>query len=414
MKIYNIKDFGAIADGKTLATKAIQDAIDEAAENGGGKVVIEGGEYLSARIDLRSNVELHIDAGATLKATTDGEEFKEIESDFWITEMAPRRNRKCFIYAENCQNIALTGRGKIDCQGRFAVAPDEKPGLWAYKRVVFNLPARMIFFIGCKDVLCEDVLLYEPCSGWGYWICDCDRVTMRGLRIDSNRNYPNADGIHINSSRDVTVSDCDITAGDDAIVVRAYNGVLRNPKACERIAVTNCNLSSFTSCIRIAWIGDGTIRDCVFSNLTFTNSNTGIGMTIPGNPDGNPSRFTDDGGEATLIENLSFNNIAINTTFNQPIMISVADGNKINAIRNIRFSNITSYSGKFPSINMKKGVLADHVTFSGCSFTLREFDAIDGFVPRSSNIVADPKAGETPVFNGVRDLRLVGTTFSAE
>ena len=407
----NVKDYGAKADGVTLDTEAIQKAIDAAGEAGGGRVILEGGTFLSARLDLRSYVELHIEADATLLATTDGSAFKEIESDFWDTSMAPRRNKKCFIYAENCHDIALTGRGKIDCQGRNAVAPCDAMGLWKYNRVVFDLPARMVFFIGCKDVLCEDVLLYEPCAGWGYWICDCERVDMRGLRIDSNRNYPNADGIHVNCSRDVHISDCDIIAGDDAIIVRAYNGPLREKKPCERVTVTNCTLSSFQACIRIAWIGDGEIKNCVFSNLTFTNSNCGIRLHIPGVPEGKPNNFTDDGGDATHIENLLFENIAIDSCVTSPIEIIVYPGNKIDLISGIRFNNILSKSGRMPVIKSRDEAPIERVTFSNCTFERKYFETVDGFIPNSDGSLIREEAPMSPTFVNVRELRLCDVTF---
>ena len=104
-------------------------------------------------------------------------------------------------------------------------------------------------------------------SGWSYWIHDCDYVSFNKCKIIANVQYPNNDGIHINSSRNVTVSNCDISCGDDCIIVRANNLSLAENKVCEKVTVTNCNLTSYANGIRIGWMGDGVIRNCSFSNI---------------------------------------------------------------------------------------------------------------------------------------------------
>ena len=118
----DIREFGAVGDGVTVNTEMIQAAIDACANAGGGRVTISGGRYLSARIDMKSSVELHIEVDGVLLASMDGSLWKDIETDFWITEMAPRRSKKCFIYAENCHDIAITGRGVIDCQAEMRLS----------------------------------------------------------------------------------------------------------------------------------------------------------------------------------------------------------------------------------------------------------------------------------------------------
>lgn len=408
----DIREFGAVGDGITLNTDQIQAAIDACAAAGGGRVTIAGGQYLSARIDMRSGVDLHIDVDGTLLASADGAVWKEIETDFWVTEMAPRRSTKCFIYAENCHDIAITGRGRIDCQGRNAVAPrdpDAPPTMWRYDRVKFDLPARMIFLIGCRDVICEDVLLYEPCSGWGYWICDCDRVTMRGIRVESDLNYPNADGIHINCSRDVRISDCSIQAGDDAIVIRAYTGVLKEKKPCERITVTNCNLSSYCACIRVSWVNDWIMRDCTFSNLTFHESNVGISITMPPYEPG-VSSYTDEGGDYSLIERLNFHNIIMDRCYHEPIAILLSPGCQVNAVRDIRFSEIRANSGWMPILIGREDVPLDRIEFSGCRFQIGDMDLSRG--PAISSNMWCTGSPYYPQFKYVRDLRMNDTSFT--
>ena len=106
-----------------------------------------------------------------------------------------------------------------------------------------SLP-RMLFFNGCRNVRLEGVTMVNQPAGWGYWIHDCDRVSIRGLHIFSELRYPNNDGIHLNCCRDVTVSDCQIETGDDCIVLRANSRSLKDNKTLERAVISNCVLRS--------------------------------------------------------------------------------------------------------------------------------------------------------------------------
>ena len=409
MQNCDIRDFGAVGDGETLNTAAIQAAIDACGASGGGRVTIAGGRYLCGRIDLRSGVELHMEVDGVLLASTRGEDFPDIETDFWRTELAPRRNRRAFIYAEGCHDIAITGRGTIDCQGsRYMIPNPDQNSIWRYTRKGSDLPARMVFLIGCRDVLLEDVLLYEPCGGWSYWICDCDRVTVERIRIESNLDYPNADGLHINCSRDVRVSNSTIYAGDDALIVRAYTGVLHKKTACERVSVTNCSLVSHCSAIRIAWINDYIIRDCVFSNLTIADSNSGIAIVLP---EGGPAfGYTDDGGDATQIERLSFQNIVMDRCHFEPVAVKIMKGNHVKAVRDLQFSQIQSVSGVMPSLYGREDCRLERIRFSDCSFRQERLDP-QGAPRRTSNYFVNSQ--EAPYFAHVEELRLDGVSFSS-
>ena len=136
----DIRKYGAIGDGKTLNTQAIQAAIDDCAAHGGGQVILEEGRYLCGRINLKSGVELHIERDGVLLMSAEVTDFPEIESDFWDTEYAPRFNKRCFIYAENCSDIGITGRGAIDCQGENYVVP-------MTEEEIRNYPDRIIGYV---------------------------------------------------------------------------------------------------------------------------------------------------------------------------------------------------------------------------------------------------------------------------
>lgn len=436
----DVRDYGAVGDGRAMDTCAIQAAIDDCGAHRGGRVILTDGTYLTGMLRLRTGVELRIERDAVLLGSTDAADFPPIETDFWRTEYAPRFNRRCMIYAEGCQDIALTGRGAIDCQGAAYVEPvpaGESPwrnALWAYVRKPYPVdpagdgyvhvpgvdfpidphiasysPARVVFFIGCQNVLIEDVTMRDQPAGWSYWICDCEDVHVHRARIQADVTFPNNDGIHINCCRGVTVSDCHIVCGDDALVVRAYSRVLKRSAPCERVAVTNCNIVSHSSGIRVGWIGDGVIRDCTFSNLTMTDTNIPISVVLPHNP--GPHRISDEGEEASRFENLSFSHIVMDRCYGEPILISIGEGCRCEAIAGLYFSGLHCFSAQLPKIEGRLGCPVKNIYISDSQFTQVPYEALGNkFGPILAAGGARP---EGPVFRHVENLTLNNTVFSA-
>lgn len=369
---YNVKDFGAKGDGRTVDTKSIQKAIDECYKNGGGKVVLAGGVFLSGSIELKSFVELNVSGNAVLLGSPDCKDFPERENLKHVdTKMLPRAKNACFIFAEECENIALTGQGVIDCNGdKFVQYRGDDSMGWVYGRIDAQTPPRVVFFTGCKNVIIEDVTMRNQPAGWSYWIHDCDYVSISKIKITAKVDYPNNDGIHINCSRNVTVSDCNITCGDDCIVVRANSVSLKENKICEKVSVTNCNLTSYSAGVRIAWINDGTIRNCVFSNLVMTDTTVGVSLYIPKGlkrPEG-----TDVGKEATIVENLTFSNIIMNEVCSEPVRIYLEENEyaRLARVKNLYFSNIHAKGPHFFTIIGREDCVIENVCFNDCDFEI--------------------------------------------
>jgi len=368
VKIFDILDYGAIGDGKTLNTEAIQKTIDACHDSGGGQVIISGGNYVTGTIKLYSNIDFHIEANGILSASTDGKDYPDFPCDEWNTEYAPRGTSRCIIYAGYCENISITGMGTIDCMGsHFCDKKIEPDGRERYVRNTDILPARMIFIMGCTNVRLEDFTMKEMAGGWGCWINDSQYVTAEKVKMYCNPMYPNSDGIHVNCSCDITISNCIIHSGDDSIIVRANTKTLKISRVCERVIVKGCVLSSIHHAVRIAWRNDGTIRNCTFSDLVITDTRQGLTIELPDH-----SSPTDFGGNHTEVNNLVFNNIVFDRVTENPVKIYVHPENLYGAFRNISFSNIISTSGRFPVIVGREDAVIRDITFSNCSFTVNE------------------------------------------
>ena len=115
--IYDIRTYGAVPDGTTLNTAAIQSAIDACGAAGGGTVLISGGTYLTGTVELRTGVELHIDAAARLLGSPDCADYPEKDRRHVDRRKLPRHQSASLIFAEECERIAITGRGTIDANG---------------------------------------------------------------------------------------------------------------------------------------------------------------------------------------------------------------------------------------------------------------------------------------------------------
>ena len=375
---FDVTAFGAKPDGVTDSTAAIQRAIDECSAAGGGRVLVPGGGvYKTYTLRLKNNVELHLDRGATLKSGEAPLKFPEFApTDVWHVERAPRFNRRAMFYTCGQTNVAITGAGTID--GNAEAYHHREDGYWR-RNSDTNICGRCVFFVGCRDVRFDDVLVYHPC-GWSTWFLDCDRVQVKGVRIECHREFPNGDGLHFGGCRDVTVSDCLIDAQDDALIVRTHQEQMRKARPCERMTFANCVLRSNQSAIRIGWTGDGPIRDVRFDNIVCQDSRLGVQFFLPPLPDA-PAEWMDPPRGRGLaapppeslapfsVENLHFSNLSINS-FVAPFFIDIGATENVAFLKNISFSNCR-FTSQQPPITICR--VEDNVRdwrFSGCTFDI--------------------------------------------
>ena len=272
----SVKECGAVADGKTLDTKAIQTAIDSVAASGGGTVDVPAGVYLTGSIWLRDNINLHLAAGAVIKGSPDLKDYcdenccsqneAEIKGGDYISGGH-------LIMGIGVRNVSLTGSGRIDGNSD-AFMLDENGKRWSKKSKIPGRPGQMIWFVDSQDIRIRDIEIADS-PYWSLFILNCDRVWIDGCYVHTRRkDYHtfNGDGIDIDRCRYVTISNCRIDTSDDCITLRASAAhKLANPQDCEWVTVTNCNLSSSCNAIRLG-VGEGNIHDAVFSNLTISDT----------------------------------------------------------------------------------------------------------------------------------------------
>jgi len=247
----NILDHGAKGDGKFLNTKAIQSAIDQCVEQGGGTVFVPPGNFLSGTIILKSHVSLYLEAGAILLGSTEIKNYPEIYPEFRsYTDV--NYVDKSLIYAEKMENISIYGMGTIDGQGEEKVF--DLPGRENYKKRPY-----LIRMVECTNVRIKDISIINS-SMWVQHYLACDDLTIDGIRVNSLVNHNN-DGIDIDCCKRVRISNCDINSGDDAIVLKATA-----PRDCEQVCITNCVLRSHCNAIKLGTESVGGFKDILINN----------------------------------------------------------------------------------------------------------------------------------------------------
>jgi hypothetical protein len=354
---YVITDYGAVK-GK-LSTTSIQKAVDECFKAGGGTVIIPEGIFITGPVILKSNINILLESGAVLKGSDN------------IGDYVVDKEEHGIFFCEDAFNISISGTGTIDANGshfydfsknhlfdefdRSVIRQRERympEGTFftdgPVKRI--SMPGMSLVFFHCTKVRITGITILDT-PVWATRFGYCEDVLIDGITIHNNVLIPNSDGIHCTASRNIRISNCNIVAGDDAIVMTGFPKIEDVPGFdmneqethkygnksiyAENMNVTNCQLKSSSAGIRIGY-GQHPIRRCIFSNITIYDSHRGIGI------------FAHD---STNIEDLIFSNIIIETRLyngqwwgnGEPVHLSCISrfpGQTAGQIKNVTFNNI--------------------------------------------------------------------------
>jgi hypothetical protein len=267
--LFSIMEHGAVPDGHTINTTAIQSAIDAAHAAGGGRVLVPAGVFLTGSVFLKSRVVLDLSAGATLLGSPNLE-------DYTFVSWGHHQDRTPWhlINAQGQDNIAIIGYGEIRGNGPAFWKPG-RPHEFAFWEEAGEgkRPSPMVEISDCRDVRIENVTIGDA-AGWTLHLHDTDRAVITGVRIDSDLFGPNSDGIDLTGARDITISNCIIKAGDDAIALKTTI----DSRSCEYVTVTNCVLETNCCAIRIGHESAQDFRHCTFSNCVVKRSSRIIDM----------------------------------------------------------------------------------------------------------------------------------------
>jgi polygalacturonase len=387
-KRYLITDSGAVADGQTLNTKAIQSAIDLCAGNGGGVVVVPKGTFMSGALFFKPGVNLLVEKDAVLKGTANPEDYPQVNTRW---EGVEREWTCAFLNFEKMTNVQVTGEGMIDGSGdvwmqrgggrgqrgaanQFPAQTNAQTISQKTTNISTNASAantgsrrgrpRMICFTNCRNVRIADLHLQRQ-AVWCLHILYSEDVVVDNLNIRAIERIPSSDGIDVDSCRDVQISRCDIDCNDDDIAVKCGKDAdgLRVNRPSENITISDCTIGAGGG-IAMGSEVSGSIRHVLVQRCKFAGT-------------GAAARFKSQPSRGGVIEDIVYRDIQLDDT-RQAFEFNLAwrmvpplapPAKVLTVVRNVRLINFSGTAQFGGVMHGLKDSPIQGVKFENCKMT---------------------------------------------
>ena len=270
-QVYNVCQYGAVGNGKADDAIAIQKAIDLCSVEGGGQVLLPANHtFLAGSIQLKSNVNLHIEANATLLANPD-------ESIYHLSAFGANEGEgMMWLYANDAENISITGVGTISGNGVAFMGAELEDSYELKPVTTFDPRPHVLTLTGVRNLIVRDVTIRDG-AYWTLHLVGCDGAVIDGINLLNNLKIRNGDGIDVDHSRNVRIANCHITSGDDCICLKNRRETEKYG-SCHDIVVTNCVMTSRSCAIKIGSENMDSIYNVLFDNCIIKASNRGLGI----------------------------------------------------------------------------------------------------------------------------------------
>jgi len=317
--IFNVTEYGAVADGKTLCTEAVQKAVDTCNVQGGGTVLFPKGTYVLATVFLKSNVRIQLEKDALILGAPSFYDYAPQEKlDYPLYQDASHSYFDCSMFVgKNCENIAIVGEGAIDMRS-----------VWDEDNVrdIVHRGPKCVALKECNNVEISGLKI-DNVTDLAVYFAGCENVDVYGLKL---RVY--IDGISPDNSKNVRIHDCDVEAGDDGIVFKT-SYTLNRLGVCEDIRVWNCRLKSRCSAIKFGTETNGGFYNIHIEDMDIRETRiTGIAIESV---------------DGAIIDGITIKNVKMRNV-GAPLFIHLGKrmrgpaGREIGEIRNVTIENLVA------------------------------------------------------------------------